>query len=152
VRKIVFEQLNLGLHQRIEELGRTLGEELLEPTKIYIKPLLNIISEFHVHGIAHITGGGVLENIPRILPDSCQVVIHRGSWIIPPIFPYLQEKGNISDLEMLRTFNNGIGMVIIVPQEEAEDIIARLKNMHLQSYCIGEVAKQKAKSEPIVFV
>jgi len=152
VRKIVFEQLNLGLHQRIEELGRTLGEELLEPTKIYIKPLLNIISEFHVHGIAHITGGGVLENIPRILPDSCQVVIHRGSWIIPPIFPYLQEKGNISDLEMLRTFNNGIGMVIIVLQEEAEDIIARLKNMHLQSYCIGEVAKQKAKSEPIVFV
>ncbi len=152
VRKIVFEQLNLDLHQRIEELGRTLGEELLEPTKIYIKPLLNIISEFHVHGIAHITGGGVLENIPRILPDSCQVVIHRGSWIIPPIFTYLQEKGNIGDLEMLRTFNNGIGMVIIVPQEEAEDIIARLKNMHLQSYCIGEVAKRKAASEPMVLV
>lgn len=152
VRKILFEELNLDINENIEELGRKLGEELLEPTKIYVKPLLNVTSEFHLHGISHITGGGLLENIPRILPAGCQAIIHKGSWDIPPIFTFIQEKGDISAAEMLRIFNNGIGMALIVPHEEADDIIQRLQSMQLQSYTIGEIAKRKEGKEPIVFI
>ncbi len=152
VRKIVFEKLNLDLNKKIEELGRNLGEELLEPTKIYVKPVLKIIAEFNVHGISHITGGGLTENIPRILPDDCQAVINKGSWEIPPIFTFIQGKGNISEAEMLKTFNNGIGMVLIVPQEEAKDIISRLQGMQLKSYVIGEVVKRKDEEEAVIFI
>ena len=152
VRKIVFEKLNLDLNKKIEEIGRNLGEELLEPTKIYVKPVLKIIAEFNVHGISHITGGGLTENIPRILPDDCQAVINKGSWEIPPIFTFIQGKGNICEAEMLKTFNNGIGMVLIVPQEEARDIISRLHNMQLKSYVIGEIVKRKEEEEAVIFI
>ena len=152
VRKIVFEQLNLDLNKTIEELGRKLTEELLEPTKIYVKPVLNIIKEFHLHGISHITGGGLIENIPRILPANCQAVIHKGSWKILPIFTFIQEKGNINEAEMFRTFNNGIGLVLVVPHEEAEDIISRLQSMHLQAYTIGEIGKRREGGEAVIFM
>jgi len=152
VRKVVFEKLNLDLNKRVEVIGRKLGEELLEPTKIYVKPVLNIIAEFHIHGISHITGGGMMENIPRILPDDCQAVIHKGSWKFPPIFTFIKEKGNINEAEMWRTFNNGIGMVLIVPHEEAKNVISRLQSMHLQSYTIGEVVKRKEGEEGIIFI
>ena len=152
VRKIVFEQLNLDLNKTIEELGRKLREELLEPTKIYVKPVLNIIKEFHLHGISHITGGGLIENIPRILPNHCQAVIYKGSWKILPIFTFIQKKGNINEAEMFRTFNNGIGMVLVVQYEDAEDIISKLQSMHLPSYTIGEIVKQKQGEEAIKFI
>ena len=152
VRKVVFEKLNLDLNKKIEELGRTLGEELLEPTKIYVKPLLNIIAEFPVHGISHITGGGLIDNIPRILPTNCQAVIHKESFHIPPIFTFIQENGNISEVEMLRTFNNGIGMVLLVPHKEAKDITLRLQNMHLKSYIIGKVVERKRGEKAVIFV
>jgi phosphoribosylformylglycinamidine cyclo-ligase len=152
VRKIVFEKLNLDLNKKIEELGRNLGEELLEPTIIYVKPVLKIIAEFNVHGISHITGGGLTENIPRILPDDCQAVINKDSWEIPPIFTFIQGKGNISEAEMLKTFNNGIGMVLIVPQEEANDIISRLQGMQLKSYVIGEIVKRKEEEGAVIFI
>jgi len=152
VRKTVFEKLNLDLNKKIEELGRNLGEELLEPTKIYVKPVLKIIEEFNVHGISHITGGGLSENIPRILPSDCQAAIDKGSWEILPIFTLIQEKGNISEAEMLRTFNNGIGMVLIVPQEEAKDVISRLQGMQLKSYVIGEIVKRKEEEEAVIFI
>ncbi len=152
VRKIVFEKLNLDLNKKIEEFGRNLGEELLEPTKIYVKPVLKIIAEFNVHGISHITGGGLTENIPRILPDDCQAVINKDSWEITPIFTFIQGKGNISEAEMLKTFNNGIGMVLIVPQEEANDIISRLQGMQLKSYVIGEIVKRKEEEGAVIFI
>ncbi len=151
VRKIVFEKLNLNLDERIEAFGRTLGEELLEPTKIYVKPVLEIVSEFHVHGISHITGGGLLENIPRILPDNCQAVIHKGSWEILPVFTFLQEKGNVAESEMFRTFNSGIGMALIVPGEEADEVISRLSNMNLKSYLIGKITTRVKEEEAIKF-
>ena len=151
-RTIVFEQLNFDLNTKLEELGRNLGEELLEPTKIYVKPVLKIIAEFNIHGISHITGGGLTENISRILPSNCQAAIHKGSWEILPIFTLIQEKGNISEAEMLRTFNNGIGMVLIVPQEEAKDIISRLQGMQLKSYVIGEIVKRKEEEEAVIFI
>lgn len=143
VRKVVFEELKLSPRQTIEALGRSLGEELLEPTTIYVKAVRTIIPEFQVHGISHITGGGLVDNIPRIVPADCQAVIHKGSWEIPPIFPFIQERGAISEGEMLRTFNCGIGMVLVVPEAEAQDVMAALKNMHFKSYVIGEIRKRQ---------
>ena len=152
VRKVVFENLNLSLHKKIESLGRTLGEELLEPTTIYVKPVSTIIGEFHVHGISHITGGGLVDNIPRIVPANCQAVIHKGSWEIPPIFSFLQEKGTISESEILRTFNSGIGMVLVIPDEEVKSVMARLQDMDYTSYLIGEIRTRKEGDKDILFI
>lgn len=151
VRKIVFEQLNLDMNAKPEELGRKMADELLEPTKIYVKPVLKIASDFHVHGISHITGGGLTENVSRILPSDCQAVIQKGSWEILSIFTFIQEKGNIDDAEMLKTFNNGIGMVLIVPHEESHDIVSALQTMNLKSYIIGNIVNRKGKEKSVVF-
>ena len=103
--------------------GRTLGEVLLEPTRIYVKPLLALIDKVEVHALAHITGGGLPENLPRVLPEHCQALIEGRSWSRPPIFNWLQEQGKIADSEMYRTFNCGIGMVVVVPADQAEQTI-----------------------------
>ncbi len=143
VRKVVFEKLSLSLNDTIEALGRTLGEELLEPTRIYVKPVLTLLSAFNIAGIAHITGGGLIDNIPRMFPPEFQAVIHTGSWNIPPIFTFLEEKGGVTKQEMLKTFNNGIGMVLAVPQEEVIDVNSKLHQLQLASYTIGEIVKRK---------
>lgn len=106
-----------------------MGEELLEPTKIYVKDVKNLIKKYKIRGMAHITGGGLIENIPRILPKGCAVKIKKRSWKIPAIFELIKEKGNISELEMMRTFNYGIGLVLIT-----EDIIK-------EAVLIGEIIK-----------
>ena len=152
VRKVVFERLNLNLNDTVVELGFTLGEELLEPTRIYVQPVLSLLSAFHIRGISHITGGGLIDNIPRILPPECQAVIHKGSWEIPPIFTFLQEKGGISEDEMLKTFNNGIGMILVIPQEEVIDVNSRLQQLQLSSYTIGEIAARKEGATEIIFI
>ena len=152
VRKVVFEKLNLNLNDTIEALGRTLGEELLEPTRIYVQPVLTLLSAFNIRGISHITGGGLTDNIPRILPDTCQAVIQKGSWDIPPIFTFLEEKGGIIEEEMLRTFNNGIGMVLVIPQEEVIDVNSRLQQLQLASYTIGEIVAKKEGAAEIIFI
>ncbi len=103
--------------------GRTLGEVLLEPTRIYVKPLLELIRQVDVHALAHITGGGLPENLPRVLPEHCQAHIEGRSWSRPPIFNWLQEQGKIADAEMYRTFNCGIGMVAVVPADQADKAI-----------------------------
>ena len=100
-------------------MNRPLGEELLVPTRIYVKTVLNLVRDFPIHGIAHITGGGFTDNIPRVVPKGCKAVIHRGTWPILPIFKVLQEGGRMGEEEMLRTFNNGIGLVLIVPSSQA---------------------------------
>lgn len=152
VRKVVFEKLKLDLHVKPEGLGRKLVEELLEPTKIYVKPVLTIIKEFQVHGISHITGGGLIDNLSRILPSHCQASIHKNSWEIPPIFTFIQENGNICEAEMMRTFNNGIGMVLVVPHLNAGDILYSLRKMNIQSYLIGDIRPRKDGGGPVVFV
>ncbi len=117
------------LNKFYPSLQRTLGEELLEPTKIYVKNVRGLLRQYQIEGLAHITGGGLLENIPRILPKGCAVNIKNGSWTIPNIFKLIREKGNISELEMLRTFNYGIGLVVITKDTIKEAIL------------IGEVIK-----------
>ena len=139
-RKILFDHLGLKVQSRVKELNRRLGEELLVPTRIYVKTVLNLIQDFPVHGIAHITGGGFTDNIPRVVPKGCKVVIHKGTWPILPIFKVLQEGGRVSEEEMFRTFNNGIGLVLIVPASKASPIYDRLKRLKEKPYRIGEIA------------
>lgn len=119
--------------------GKTLGEALLVPTKIYVKPLLDLISKFDIHAVSHVTGGGFIENIPRMLPEGHTAVIEMGSWEVLPLFKLIQETGSLSEQDMLGTFNMGIGMVMAVPEDEVESIIARLGEMGEKAYRIGTV-------------
>lgn len=152
VRRIVMEQLRLQPDSLIPECGRSAGEELLEPTRIYVEPVLKTIRQFRIAGMAHITGGGLHDNIPRILPRTCQAIIHPGSWKTPPIFSFLQEHGNISDEEMYHVFNNGIGYVLIVDPKAAQDIIDFLGAAGEQAYRIGKIAPRDREAPAIRFL
>jgi phosphoribosylformylglycinamidine cyclo-ligase len=140
-RKVIFERMGLGIDSILPETGRTVGDELLTPTKIYVKSILNLLRDFTINGIAHITGGGLLENIPRVLPNGCKAILRKGSWPTLPIFTILQDGGNIEETEMHRTLNCGIGMVLAVPGNQTEDILIRLSGLNENAYIIGEVAK-----------
>jgi phosphoribosylformylglycinamidine cyclo-ligase len=139
-RKIIFDHLNLRVDDWVEELGRTIGEELLEPTRIYVRAVMPLKREFRLRGIAHITGGGMWGNLPRVLPRGCKASVQKGSWQVPPIFSFLQREGRIPEEEMWRTFNNGIGMILVVKAEEAERVLIRLKELGEMAYPIGEVS------------
>jgi len=150
-RKVLFERMRLKLHSRVPGLSRTVGEELLIPTRIYVKPILSLLENFTIHGIAHITGGGITDNLPRVIPKGCKAEICKNSWPILPIFRILQEGGNIPEREMLRTFNNGIGMILAVPLKQAEGIMSRLRILREKAYRIGEIVKAKSKENPIQY-
>lgn len=141
VRKLLLEQQGYDLHDEIESLNGKLGDVLLEPTKIYVKPILALLEKVKVKGMAHITGGGFIENIPRVLPDHVNVDIEYGTWPILPIFQLMQEKGAISNKDMFTTFNMGIGMVIVVGQEEAQAALNVLKEQGEDAYVIGKVTE-----------
>jgi phosphoribosylformylglycinamidine cyclo-ligase len=147
VRKVCFEKLKLKVNDRIDVLGRTLGEELLEPTKIYSEVVRHVLRDFPIHGMAHITGGGIVDNLPRILPASCKAVIQEESWEPPPIFTFLQKGGKISAQEMRRTFNNGIGMILVAPESAVEGIVEFLGAMKEKAYVIGDIVRRKRKGE-----
>ncbi len=151
-RRIFFDQLKISVHDYVEEFGHTLGEELLEPTRIYSREINNIRRDFHVHGISHITGGGLVDNIPRILPRQCKVVISTSSWTPPPVFLYLQKAGNIPQMEMMRTFNNGLGLVIVVSEEDTSEVLLRIKAMGGAAYHIGSVESRQEGEGPIQFI
>jgi phosphoribosylformylglycinamidine cyclo-ligase len=120
VRRLLVDRGGFDLAVDPGGLGRPLGAELLEPTRIYVRALLSLRERFPIKGAAHITGGGLTGNIPRVLPPGLGVTLSRDSWRIPPIFALLQEEGQLSEEEMLRTFNNGVGMVIVAPEADAE--------------------------------
>lgn len=149
-RKIFLETLKLNLDTQPNDLNQSLGEELLTPTRIYVKSILSLIKTFEIKGIAHITGGGLLENIPRILPQHCKAVINKNSWEKPAIFEMLRQGGNIPDDEMYRTFNYGIGMVLVVSKDEAEDVIGLLAGLGDPAYLIGEISRAEAPSVELV--
>jgi phosphoribosylformylglycinamidine cyclo-ligase len=119
--------------------GRTLGDVLLEPTRIYVKPVLELIRTLPVHALCHVTGGGLPENLPRVLPTGVRAVVERSRWPQPPIFDWLQAQGNIARDELLRTFNCGIGMVAIVPRDRAEQAVSVLAEAGEQAHLIGHV-------------
>ena len=117
------------------------GEELLVPHRCYAPAVLALLDEFDIHAMAHLTGGGFYENIPRVLPADCSVVIERRSWPVPPIFSLIQERGNVPDPEMYRTFNMGIGLVLIVPAEQAPLLAHRLNALDESAYIVGDVVR-----------
>lgn len=149
-RKVFLEEMGLDLKATPNDLDKPLGEELLTPTRIYVKSILNLMRDFSIKGIAHITGGGILENLPRVLPQMCKAVINRNSWDKPAIFEMLREGGNIPEEEMYRTFNYGIGMVIVVPATEVEDVIGRLSGLNEKAFLIGEIVQATEPSVELI--
>jgi len=132
-------------------LPRTVGLELLEPTRIHVKSLLNIFKSLNIKGLVHITGGGLYANIPRIIPDVCRCVITSNSWEIPPIFSVIQDIGHVEEQEMFRVFNMGIGMMMIVSEKESKDILERLKALGENAYLIGVVEKKEENQASVCF-
>jgi phosphoribosylformylglycinamidine cyclo-ligase len=139
VRKICFDRLKLTVDSHIAELGGPLGETLLTPTRIYSETVQNLTRGLPIRGMAHITGGGIINNTLRIIPQACGIALKRGSWETPPIFKFLQDAGKVEEQEMMRVFNNGIGMVAVVPENAAQDVLARLNAMKEKAFVIGEV-------------
>lgn len=152
VRKLVLTE-GRDIHTPVETLGgKSWGETLLTPTKIYVKPALAACKACDVHGIAHITGGGFIENIPRILPDGLSAQIERGTWPVLPVFTELVKLGGLGDRQAYNTFNMGIGMVFAVKEEEADKLIATLEEQGEKAYRIGRVAKTAADGERLVLL
>lgn len=152
VRKICFEVLKLKVDTYMPEFGRTLGEELLTPTKIYSETIRGLIRDLPILGLAHITGGGIVENVIRIIPNACKVILKKGTWEIPPVFSFLQEGGNVSDKEMLRTFNNGIGLIAVVPEPAVGEVLQRLNAMNERAFIIGEIGERTKTASKIQWV
>ena len=139
VRKVLLQDRKHSLHEEIPALGQTLGEELLTPTRIYVKTIWTLLREFTIKGMAHITGGGFVENIPRVLPEGACALIDRSSWEIPPIFSLIQKEGAIGIEAMYQTFNMGIGMVLIVPEEEAKAVLQAAGQLGEKAWVIGNI-------------
>lgn len=145
IRKIVFELAGLKIDTHVPELGRTVAEELLEPTRLYARPVRDLLNQLAprevVHGLAHITGGGLRDNIERILPEQCRVTLDRRTWRVPPVFSWLQGLGDIDTEEMFRTFNMGIGFALLLPREAAETARTLLARQGVDAWVIGEVTE-----------
>ncbi len=151
VRKVLFDHCDYDLDYKPESWNHSLGEDLLRPTKIYVKSVLKLISEFKIKGVAHITGGGLIENIPRILPDDLMASLVEKTWFRPKIFDFIKRKGEISKKEMYRTFNMGIGMVLIVSPEIGEEVLNRAVELGKKAYLIGKI-KEKNNNEDQNFI
>lgn len=146
VRKIFLETLKWDLNRYVPELGKTLGETLLEPTKIYVKLVMDLLSKYDIKAIAHITGGGLIENIPRVIPKGLGVSINKKSWDKPAIFNLIESINNIGEKELHKSFNMGIGLVIVVKQENADEILKYINSID-KGYIIGQVTKSQVGVE-----
>ena len=151
-RRVLLEQGKLRLEDKADGFDEILGIELLRPTRIYVKPILNLIKNFSIRGIVHITGGGFIDNIPRIVPDPCRAVIRRGSWAVPPIFDLIKTVGNVDENEMLRVFNMGIGMMIIVAEKDEHEIVDRLEKLGEKAYTLGTIEKRNSNQPTVSFI
>ena len=138
-RKVLLDKGRLKISKKVSELGRTLGEEMLEPTRIYAGVMRRLLATYPIKGAAHITGGGIPGNLPRVLPPGRRAVIERCSWPVPPIFKLIQKIGAIEQSEMDRTFNNGIGMILVVGAKHADGIMRVLKKLGESLFVIGEI-------------
>lgn len=148
--RAIIKDAGLDLSQKFGGTGKSLGEVVLAPTKIYVNTVLNLTKDFTILALAHITGGGLLGNVPRTIPAGCQVRISLNSWERPKIFDYLQEKGAVDEAEMRRVFNLGIGMTLTVRAKDAADICDRLRSHGEAAYVIGEITKRKEGEPHIV--
>ncbi|WP_457622542.1 phosphoribosylformylglycinamidine cyclo-ligase [Persephonella sp.] len=140
IRKIV-ELKNYKYTDRIEDFGKTLGEELLTPTKIYVKTVLALAEKINIHAIAHITGGGIPGNLIRVINDNLTAIIEKNKWDVPPVFKWIQKEGNVTDEEMFRTFNMGVGMILAVPEEETDKALDIISKSGEKPFIIGKLKK-----------
>ncbi|RUM87065.1 MAG: phosphoribosylformylglycinamidine cyclo-ligase [Thermodesulfatator sp.] len=153
VRKIFFEELGLSLEDRPGGLERPLVEELLEPTRIYVKTVLNLLNRgIRIKAMAHITGGGFYDNLSRVLPKGVKAVIEKGAWEVPPVFLFIQEAGRLSEKELYRVFNCGIGFVLVVPEEEVEEVEAVCRGLGEGVFRLGAIEACKECEERVVLV
>ena len=150
VRRIIFRDLALSVNDLIPPCCCTVAEELLRPTRIYAEAVHVVLREFKISGMAHITGGGFYDNLPRILPSACQARLREGNWEVPSIFSFLQQHGEISDHEMHRVFNNGIGFVLVLPAKYLEGALELLHGMGEKSFHIGTIHSREKKEPPVV--
>ncbi|MGS2723100.1 phosphoribosylformylglycinamidine cyclo-ligase [Porticoccus sp. GXU_MW_L64] len=150
IRKII-EVSGADINKELLD-GKPLIEALMAPTNIYVKPLLRLIRDSQVHALSHITGGGLLENIPRVLPDNAKAVIDTNSWQRPAVFDWLQKHGNVSEREMHRTFNCGVGMVICVPADSVENAFDILRASNQEAFLIGEITQAASGEEQVELV
>ncbi len=142
-RKILFEKCRYRVDTYMPALRTTMGHALLQVHRSYLKPLIPLIERGLVKGLAHLTGGGFYENIPRILPQGCRVEIRKGAWPVPALFRLLQEKGQVPEREMYRTFNMGIGMIAIIREKDGAGVLRRLGLVRQEAWEIGRVFKGK---------
>ncbi|MBC8102655.1 MAG: phosphoribosylformylglycinamidine cyclo-ligase [Cytophagales bacterium] len=140
-RHVLFEIGGFAVDSYVPDLGKTIGEELLAPHRCYAPAVLPLLAQFEIHAMAHITGGGFYDNIPRVLPSGCQAIVERRAWTPAPIFRLIQETGSVPDSEMFRTLNMGIGLVLIVPREQALFVVEALNEAGENAALIGEVVK-----------
>jgi phosphoribosylformylglycinamidine cyclo-ligase len=142
-RHVLLERARLRLDQRVPELGATLGDELLRPTRIYVRPVRALLAAIPgaVRGMAHVTGGGLPGNVPRVLPRGCRALVRRGTWSTPPVFGLVERLGRVPRAEMDRTFNNGIGFVLVIARAAADDVVAYLRARRLRPARIGEIVR-----------
>ncbi len=140
-RKILLDRAGLKLDARIAELGCALADELLRPTIIYARAAAELFRRFTIKGLANITGGGIPENLPRVMPKGLRAYVKRGSWPVPPVFGLIERLGPVSRTEMDRTFNNGLGMIAAVPAKEASDVIDCLRRLKHRAYVVGEIRR-----------
>lgn len=150
-RDVLFNKGGLTVNDTVEGLDHSIGSELLVPTRIYVSTVLNMIKNFNIKGIVNITGGGFIDNIPRIIPERCKAVISRGTWTIPPIFNIIEKIGNVDQMEMFRVFNMGIGMMIIVSEEDSKEILDRLEFLGEKSFEIGIIENRKENEKRVMF-
>jgi len=144
-RKVLLEHTKIDVKTYVDELDQTLGEELLTPTKIYVPTVLNLIKRYNIKGIAHITGGGLPENLARILPRKVQAVIDINAWPVPHVFKMIKRMGKVDQNDMFETFNMGIGMVLVVDGKQEAKVMNYLAKQKEEAYMIGEVAKGKGE-------
>jgi phosphoribosylformylglycinamidine cyclo-ligase len=153
VRKII-EVSGADINATFGTQNESLADALLAPTRIYVKAIHALLPEYDIHAMAHITGGGLLENIPRVLPENAQAVIDTHNWQLPAIFQWLQQNGNVENSEMFRTFNCGVGMVLMVDTDDADKIISTLNQNGENAWCLGHVETdviRSADKEQVIF-
>ena len=152
VRKICFTDLGLSVDEEIDSLEMSLGEVLLRPTRIYVKPILNVLKKYTINGMVHNTGGGFYDNIPRILPKGVKATIDTSSWEVPSLFHFLSEKGGISTKEMFRTFNMGIGFICVINEEDVDDLMHHFTALGETPFLIGEISSKESDEHNVIIL
>jgi phosphoribosylformylglycinamidine cyclo-ligase len=151
-RKVVFDILHKRIGQRVPEWGATVAEELLRPTRIYVRPVLSLLRKVTILGMAHITGGGITGNVPRSLPDGVTAVIDRSAWEVPPVFRTICAAARLPDDEAFRTFNMGIGMVLMLRPADADRAVAHFRRAGVPAAVIGEIRKGRRRKPSVTFM